>query len=71
MLYVAPFFVPNQDDPQFIVHSFLKDCMTKYPEFERLVRLQENQEEMESLKLTALLVTPIQRVPRFELKFDF
>lgn len=47
--------------------KLLEDCLQKYPDFTRLVNFQENREEMQSLKLSALLVTPIQRIPRYRL----
>ncbi len=38
--------------------------MKKNPEFAAFKELQESREEMGGLKLRALLITPIQRIPR-------
>jgi len=48
-------------------NKLLEECLKNYPDFHRLVSFQETREEMQCLKLSALLVTPIQRVPRYRL----
>eukprot|EP00795_Rhopilema_esculentum_P011596 gene11595-21833_t len=42
----------------------------KNPDFVAFKELQENKDEMNGLKLRALLITPIQRIPRYKLLLD-
>lgn len=51
-------------------NKMLEDWMKKSTDFSRLIRFQECREEMQSLKLSSLLVTPIQRVPRYRLLLE-
>jgi RhoGEF domain len=44
---------------------FVKDCEQKHPAFAKFRRQQEELAEMNGLKLNALLITPVQRVPRY------
>ena len=42
----------------------LKEWDQKSSEFSHFRRNQEDREEMQGLKLNALLITPVQRIPR-------
>ena len=42
----------------------LMDCEQKHPDFAQFRRRQEQLSDMNGLKLNALLITPVQRVPR-------
>lgn len=44
--------------------KLLEELHSRSDDFKRLLKFQESREEMESLKLSSLLLTPIQRVPR-------
>ncbi|XP_047134079.1 rho guanine nucleotide exchange factor 39 isoform X1 [Hydra vulgaris] len=45
----------------------LTEWQNKSPDFARLLQFQENLEEMQNLRMRALLITPVQRVPRYRL----
>ena len=44
--------------------KLLDELLTRSKDFRKLLKFQEAREEMESQKLSALLLAPIQRVPR-------
>jgi len=44
--------------------NFTKDFEQKFPEFALFRRQQEELPVMNGLKLNALLITPVQRIPR-------
>ena len=44
--------------------NILQEQEKKNPDFVAFKELQENKDEMNGLKLRALLITPIQRIPR-------
>jgi len=46
------------------VHCALQDYEQKFPEFASFRRRQEELPVMNGLKLNALLITPVQRIPR-------
>lgn len=72
LLELAPFmklyslYANNFDN----ANKLLEEQQVKNPDFARLLKFQESREEMQSLRFSALLVTPIQRVPRYRLLLE-
>jgi len=50
--------------------KLLEELQNRSEDFKRLLKFQEAREEMEGLKLNSLLLTPIQRVPRYRLLLE-
>ncbi|OWF53014.1 Rho guanine nucleotide exchange factor 39 [Mizuhopecten yessoensis] len=50
--------------------STLQEWMQKSPEFAQFIHTQEEKPEVKGLKINALLITPVQRVPRYKLLLE-
>ncbi|XP_033752641.1 rho guanine nucleotide exchange factor 39-like [Pecten maximus] len=50
--------------------STLQEWMQKSPDFAQFIHSQEDKPEVKGLKINALLITPVQRVPRYKLLLE-
>ncbi|XP_069133251.1 rho guanine nucleotide exchange factor 39-like [Argopecten irradians] len=50
--------------------STLQEWMQKSPDFAQFIHTQEDKPEVKGLKINALLITPVQRVPRYKLLLE-
>ncbi|KAK3103494.1 hypothetical protein FSP39_019615 [Pinctada imbricata] len=50
--------------------STLQEWMQKSTDFTEFIRQQEDREDMMGLKVNALLITPVQRIPRYKLLLE-